>query len=1099
MKKKLLLIICLAITSFGKTFAQEIKVNQLGFYRFAQKLAVIPESEVTNFQIIDSESGKAVFSGDLSAPKTWENSGESNITVADFSEFTQTGNYYLQSGTKQSHIFEITQEGLYRDLSIWSAKSFYLWRASTAIESQYATFNGVDFARPAGHMDTAVLVHSSAKSEERPTGFKVSSSKGWYDAGDYNKYVVNASPALFPMLHAYELFPDYYSDLDLNIPESSNSIPDLLDEAKWEIDWLLTMQDPHDGGVYFKLTTKSFSGMIMPHNATSTRYLTAKSTSATLDFAAMLAKASRIFTSFENELPGFSKKCLDAAEFAYTWALANPDDYFSNPSDIVTGGYGDVNLKDEFYWARAELYLATNNTKYLDDLGSYSNFKAPDWQNISAFALFSLMNAPDTLSVSDKKRSEWSDSFFNMANKINATAENHPYKITIDDYYWGSNGVAVSMGMVLATAYLYSEDEKYLNTSLSMLDYLLGRNATPYSFITGFGDKSPQHIHDRRTESDGISAPLPGYLAGGPNAQYQSTDCGVSSYPSKYPAKSYLDAECSYSTNEIAINWNGPLVFLTGAVEATLSNAKLKPQFVATDTSGKVINITYSESLKSFAPSDISCTVTAEGAEIAVDIIQIHPKFDNTIQVLLQAPISAEENRLSISSGTYSVSSKTGKQLKALEHYSIINNVTGADPVIISAETSTDGLSVILSFNKALQLTDTLFDSFTVIANSDTISKSAVIDTENPEQISIKVSQVYMYDIIRISYKGSSVTSTENGELGTFANIPVKNNAPESPSKLITADMLEDGYTIVLEFDKYIKKGSAETAVSIRHSDRLDESIAIAKFTIDGNRATLVLNERLSYDSDLIISHIENGLTTLSGDPIFPFTNIAIENTLPAGINITLIDQISAAKIEAESYLYNFGFQTESCSDKGKGLNIGYTDTGDWVDYPISVVDSGLYTVECRVASETTESNLILQIVNGEGNTKLTSIKTPKTGGWQRWHTVSATVRLQKGDYMLRVYAQEELFNLNWLQFTYKAKEVSVNVENAETTIFPNPCRGEATIKSNSAREVLIINESGKVIDRFELNSNSPITVEFEKPGIYFIKSGKEISVQIVH
>ena len=133
-------------------------------------------------------------------------------------------------------------------------RSYYLNRASIELLPKFAG----TYARAEGHPDDHVLIHASAASEQRPEGTVISAPKGWYDAGDYNKYIVNSGITAYTLLAAYEQFPNYYNKQVLNIPESGNKVPDLLNEVMWNLQWMLAMQDPNDGGVYHKLTTKLF-------------------------------------------------------------------------------------------------------------------------------------------------------------------------------------------------------------------------------------------------------------------------------------------------------------------------------------------------------------------------------------------------------------------------------------------------------------------------------------------------------------------------------------------------------------------------------------------------------------------------------------------------------------------------------------------------------------------------------------------------------------------------------------------------------------------------------------------------------------------------
>jgi endoglucanase len=161
-----------------------------------------------------------------------------------------------------------------------------------------------------------------------------------------------------------------------------------------------------------------------------------------------------------------------------------------------------------------------------------------------------------------------------MCDSLLLNIENRAYQTVMGysrrDFIWGSNSVAANQGILLVQAYRVTQDERYLHGALSNLDYLLGRNATGYSYVTGYGDKTPMHIHHRPSEADGIVEPVPGLLAGGPNPGMQD-QC---SYPSSVPDEAYVDDVCSYASNEVAINWNAPLVYLVSALESFYGKRK---------------------------------------------------------------------------------------------------------------------------------------------------------------------------------------------------------------------------------------------------------------------------------------------------------------------------------------------------------------------------------------------------------------------------------------------------------------------------------------------------------------------------------------------
>jgi endoglucanase len=550
-----------------------IRVNQLGFAPQAEKLAVVTDGAAASFEVVAADSGKTVFSGKLGAPAVWKASAET-VRLADFSALRTPGEYRLKIDGQQASDRFVIRADAYRALNAAAIKAYYLNRASIALPSQYA---GV-YARPAGHPDDKVLVHASAASKQRPEGSVLASAKGWYDAGDYNKYIVNSGISTYTLLAAFEHFPQYFAKQNLNIPESGNGLPDILNEALWNLDWMLTMQDPNDGGVYHKLTNKGFDGMVMPDQAQAPRYVVQKGTAAALDFAATMATASRIFKAYEQQRPGLSARMMKAAEAAWNWAQANPAVVFKNPADIQTGEYGDVNLSDEFAWAAAELYIGTGKDSY------YRAIKAdqlaagtPSWGDVGGLAWMSLAQHRAHLTpAADRKLIE--SRIDGLAASLAAGWRNSAYRVAMQeqDFVWGSNAGALNQAMMLLQGYRLNGKVEYLNAAQSGLDYVLGRNATGYSFVTGFGARPAMHPHHRPSEADKVAAPVPGFLVGGPQAgQQDKKDCPVA-YPANLPATSYLDHVCSYASNEIAINWNAPLVYVSAALDQLTAGASME-------------------------------------------------------------------------------------------------------------------------------------------------------------------------------------------------------------------------------------------------------------------------------------------------------------------------------------------------------------------------------------------------------------------------------------------------------------------------------------------------------------------------------------------
>lgn len=571
-----ILLICILTPSFitAQETATKIRLNQIGFYPKAPKIAVITDDINSEFIIKSASSGEIVFKSKLSTPHKSEFSPK--VTrIADFSEFTKPGIYKLNlPGLGDSYTFEIKPE-VFCNLTKALIKGFYFQRMSTPLLTTHA----VKWSRAAGHPDNKVIVHPAAASADRPAGTAISCPRGWYDAGDYNKYIVNSGITMGTLLSLYEDFPSFFDTLKINIPESGNGAPDLLNEIVWNLRWMLTMQDPSDGGVYNKVTNAGFDGMVMPSVATTPRYIVPKGTAATLDFAAVMAQAGRIFSNFKNVFPGLSDSCMISAGKAWTWAVKNPNlAYDQNLMNkefkpvVSTGGYGDSDFSDEFIWASAELYVSTGKESYYTAYPMFPDtlMPIPSWNNVRLLGYFTLARFEKKLTNSAKRDFPvLKERILRTADMMATGVTDRAYMTIIGksarDFIWGSNSVAANQGILLIQAYKLSKDRKYLDYALTNLDYVLGRNATGYSFVTGYGHKTPMFPHHRQSEADGIADPVPGLIVGGPNPGQQD---GCKTYPSKIPDESYTDTVCSYASNEIAINWNAPAAYLAGALEA---------------------------------------------------------------------------------------------------------------------------------------------------------------------------------------------------------------------------------------------------------------------------------------------------------------------------------------------------------------------------------------------------------------------------------------------------------------------------------------------------------------------------------------------------
>lgn len=551
----------------------DIRYNQVAYLTGRNKtVSIAAQSSFSNqtYTILDS-SDNVVISGTTGASSLWNDSGE-HIANVDISEVDAEGIYRFQIDQEEI-TFNVSTDG-YAELREEAFKYYYYNRSSTALESAHA---GI-YARPAGTPDNVVRVHSSAATSARPEGTIISAPKGWYDAGDYNKYIVNSGISTYTLLAAFEHYRTEWESLQYNIPEQGGDLPDILDEVLWNLDWMLDMQDPNDGGVYHKLTAKNFSGRIMPAAYNLERFVVQKSTAAALNFAAVTAVASRIFSDYESVKPGFSAQLEQAAKDAYAWAKDNPAIYYSQGSgtpvsDITTGEYGDNTVTDEFQWAAVELFITTGENTYRDDIDVNSiGGGTPSWPYSDPLALISIAQHTTSLANSINVTAA-NNTLLGTADQLRDRVNSSPMKITMgsNDYAWGSNGAVGNQLIILIRAYELTQDESYLNAAYTSMDYIFGRNGTGYSYVTGFGDRQVFEPHHRISDADGISAPIPGMIVGGPQNENNpdTGDCSGSgvSFPSNLPASKYVDHWCSYSTNEITINWNAPLVYAMHALD----------------------------------------------------------------------------------------------------------------------------------------------------------------------------------------------------------------------------------------------------------------------------------------------------------------------------------------------------------------------------------------------------------------------------------------------------------------------------------------------------------------------------------------------------
>lgn len=584
-----------------------VMVNQVGYMTGRAKKATLVSDEASGveFSLIDRD-GNVVFTG-TSEPFGMDPDSGYNVHILDFTSFDEAGTYTIEvSSGETSYPFGIGNIADFESLLDDSFNYFYQNRSGIEIESQYITSGDTAaLSRAAGHLPDIAGIGDSGVTQD-VTG-------GWYDAGDHGKYVVNGGISLWLLQNLYETSvymgtSDMFSDGSMSIPENSNGYPDVLDEARWEMEWMFTMlvQDgDYADMVYHKMHDESWTGLALaPSDDIQSRVILPPSTAATLNVSACAAQASRLWRGIDDE---FADRCLDIAIRTYAAALAHPEMYAPLESPAGGGAYGDDNVTDEFYWAACELYITTGDAAYLADMsssswylqipvslgggesvGTYGSF---DWGHVSSLGNLSLVLNGDVLDT---------DSYEALKASVISAADTYtgreasqgfgqpyaPSSISYDNsntgYIWGSNSFVADNSIVISYAYLLSDDESYINGVTSGLDYLLGRNPMNLSYVTGYGSNTAHNPHHRfwanSIDSSFPSAPS-GVLVGGPNSgmedpYVQSLGWQPGVTP---PATCYADNIEAYSVNECTINWNAPLCWVTAFVVSTSESPEDEP------------------------------------------------------------------------------------------------------------------------------------------------------------------------------------------------------------------------------------------------------------------------------------------------------------------------------------------------------------------------------------------------------------------------------------------------------------------------------------------------------------------------------------------
>lgn len=559
-----------------------VRANQLGYLPQAGKRAtwVSDASETQTWELLNA-TGARVATGRTRVHGLDAASGES-VHVIDFSMFQAEGvGYRLRVGADTSRTFDIRTD-VYDQLRYAALAFFFHQRSGIELAMPFA--GDARWARPPGHLADHALRCGTAASCDV--------SGGWYDAGNYVKSVVNAGIAVWTLLHQYEravraATTAAIGDGRLSIPEAENGVPDLLDEIRWELEFLLEMQVPPgealSGAVHHAVASQAKTALgRAPHEDAQPRVLQAPSTAATLNLAAVAALAARVYSPIDS---AFSARCLEAAQRAFEAAERRPTRYVPAAEAPNESVYADGDVRDEWYWAAAELWITTGHAKYRERLqpwaaqpivpttlvrgaGDTGQNGVFTWQNVAAAGAMSLALAPDWL---PDERSWARREIARAADALLAVRAREGYSVPFapgagPNYPSGSNAFVLNNAIALAFAYEFTHDRKYLDGVVSAMDYLLGNNALDRSYITGFGARPVEHPHHAFFAR---VTPPPGIATGGANSAADdpiARGAGVSGRP---PQRCFFDHVESYSTNQVSISWNASLAWIAAFLADT--------------------------------------------------------------------------------------------------------------------------------------------------------------------------------------------------------------------------------------------------------------------------------------------------------------------------------------------------------------------------------------------------------------------------------------------------------------------------------------------------------------------------------------------------
>lgn len=1081
-----------AATASSSVMAKEGNphVNQVGYIPASPKVATLV-SDSNSALSWELRQNNAVVASGTTTPAGFDSAAGTNIHHIDFSSVQTEGtNFRLHVAGDESYPFDISSN-IYSAATYDAIKYFYHNRSGIAIETQFtgggngSFANDAKYSRPAGHLN-----QGSNKGDFNvpcwpgTCNYSLDVPYGWYDAGDHGKYVVNGGISVWKLASMYErsLFignnPNAFDDGTLNLPESGNGVPDILDEIRWQMRFMLAMQvpegQPNAGMVHHKMHDVGWTGIpLAPHNDTRDRVLIPPSTSATLNMSAAAAQAARLWKDID---PSFAQTCLTAAQKAWDAAKQNPSVILPDePYNNGGGSYGDKKLGDEFFWAAAELYITTGDNKYLSDINIHSVDRTDyNWQEVEIPALMSLAIVPTA--HTSALRAAAQEKLIAIADTRMAIANNqgHFAPLGDDEYIWGSNNNLANILTILALAYDFTGNEAYAETVGKGLNYLFGQNALSHSYITGYGENRSAQPHHRfwaGAKNGAFPWAPPGSLIGGPNVGLQdnlsrSTLDGCQTRPQTC----YLDNIDAWSTNEITINWNSALAWILAFYDDYAQSANSGPttnilspsnndQFLLGETI--FVDIEASDTDGQIALVELFINDSLQGSDNSAP-------YQFSLSDLSEAPYSltvrATDNDGN-STTSNAVHIHVGEIVNELPHAEFSESASGLSVALdASASFDSDGTITHYSWDfgdgangtgqvaQHTYLIDGEYDvSLTVTDNSggsDSISQNVSV-SEPVAGVECTMGTTHVWNngasLNNIVVKNEGTTPVNGWSVTLDAHVPVNVtnfwNASNisANGQIITAegnDTLNPGQSRT--FDFLLSHGGNFTQADcvnnvtkppINHAPTASFTSNTANLTatFDASQSTDADGDALSYLWEFGDGQMATGVTVdhnyaLEGSYEVTLTvedEHAATDETRATITVgeSCLPDCWSITVEAEDYAAMSGIQTETTTDINGGINVGWIDAGDWMAYPVITVPSnGEYVIEYRVASQSGGGKL--QFEQRGGSPSYGQLDVPNTSGWQNWQTIQHTVTLTEGENEFAIAAISGGFNINWFKIS---------------------------------------------------------------------------------